>query len=181
MFPEDDIAREFWVWVHERACDARTSAPDEVPLSETLDAIEARRSQIASAGLDFMRVDKTRSMEADYEIGFPVVYPTLQDALLAFLICLTAENGSLRVIYVMREFEMWLRVVVLVVACAQKEPELLTQQIHIHSGGDPERPELVCGSHTAERAEHTMTLDGEWSCLSHQTFDYIQRRYINAR
>jgi hypothetical protein len=96
----------------------------------------------------------------------------LQEALIAFLIYRVSRTdvGGFRY-----DYATWLRTVVLVVAGAQQQPELLEVHVHIGPGGILKGPSNDTSAGPWTDKVHSMTVDSDWSCLSQDTFNNIQR------
>jgi hypothetical protein len=167
MFPEDDLRLRFWAFIRDRALDseANTDVPDT---TQTLDDIEANRS-----AAQMIRRDLLSKEWRPFEHGNAVVYDTLQEALLAFLIYWVSREGF------PYNYATWLRTVVLITADVQRNPSLLALRVEVDANG-----RLRGSSEGVERwTERTfaMTLDGSWDhCLSRDTFRTIRRAYNRA-
>lgn len=163
MFPERSLVNEFWYFVHQQAMDPLVPGVTR-DASKVLDAFEDRNARIeyhlAEGEPSQDDLVMYTSIEPELE---PHRYPTLQDALLAFLIHRLAR-GELPDTHV-----MWLRLCVLVVADVQREPK----RLHVRSQSAV--PEL--GDEKFPPQNHLMTVSDDWSCLSGETFDVVLRVY----
>jgi hypothetical protein len=161
LFPERDLAYDFWVFVYEIAIDPRLPEPlGERPGGRILYEFESNRSlfhgqQLAHA--DPALADRPRYSDGTKE---PLVYPTMQEALLGYLIYLVTAaqlpgEGRFACTY-----DIWLRTVVLLMADIAQNPEWL----HIVTGTVTDRD---------SRQHHHMTVSNDWDCLSQDTFNYV--------
>src|SRR5690242_19582531 len=110
---ERDIANQFWHFVRGRAIDPRSNPYRDRVGSQTLEAIEYERTHIA----DYLSGDDLTVLLDNTMI--PWTYPTLQEALIAFLVHQASLNEF------PYPYEMWLRTVVLIVSDVQRDPEWL--------------------------------------------------------
>jgi hypothetical protein len=103
--------------------------------------------------------------------AWPHVFNTLQEALVAFLIDAIAKNQW------RYPYEVWLRVVVLVLADAQRQPDYFLK-VTARYFSDPEEfdPQNPSARRLRE-AELTMTISDDWSCLSRGTFAAIEQAH----
>lgn len=137
---------------------------------QTLDTLEHHRHfnliDIADENRDFDEDEPGTFCNSGAGGSYPTAYKTLQDALLAFLIYRVSSSEAFPYPYA-----TWLRTVVLVVTQAQREPRLLTVRFDEDENGElwapSQRP-------PATHREFTMTLEGSWDCLSHDTFKTIR-------
>ncbi|WP_410596268.1 hypothetical protein [Amycolatopsis sp. lyj-23] len=160
MYYERQIADEFWFFVRARAIDYRLEESlDQRHGTLTLNAREEHLTGVRQCLANSQ--GKVLPMLNIYS-GAPWTYPTVQEALMAFLINELAHNAF------PYSYEMWLRAVTLIVADAQRDPDWL----HViacdwEEGHGSEAP----------RTPHDMTISDDWSCLSRETFDFTVREY----
>lgn len=174
MFPEDDLRLEFWLFVRERAVDCRSGAREPVG-TKTLDSLEWKRHtcliETADENRDYDEDVPGAFRNSGGGYGYPTAYKTLQNALLAFLVYRVSSSEGFPYSYA-----TWLRTIVLVVTQAQREPRLLTVRIEEDENGELCAPSLRPAGPAGHR-EFTMTLEGSWDCLSHDTFKTIRRTF----
>jgi hypothetical protein len=157
MYPESDLRAAFWIFIYRRAFDERwgSGPKDQRPSAIALDKIEFENwINYQAIGEDDQGVD----LSSPY---FPRFYRTLQEALIAFLIDMTARGKW------PHPYETWLRLVVLVTADAQRDP---TRWLQINTLRPDSEPSTNRGG-----SLHVMTVSDDWSCLTHDTFEAIQR------
>jgi hypothetical protein len=172
-FPERDLAYAFWHFVRGRALDPRfveEGCTGNVAPTGRLDDLETEREDVYRdlAGLFGNSENLDRPIHYPAEIYpdgplFPWVFPTIQEALVAFLIDRVVRKAF------PVQYEIWLRVVAIILGDAQREPDRwmrVTARIHERDCPEEER-----------ETEHVMTVSNDWSCLSHETFDFIVQRY----
>jgi hypothetical protein len=138
---------------------------DDPPQTHALNDIEDDRE-----GYLISMYGAGRETEA-FRYGFgdgPVVYMTLQDALTAFLIYKATSAKGFEYNY-----KVWLRTVTLIVAQAQREPELLVLLVYADPQDNNNLFRSASSNPQATRHEFTMTLTGSWDCLSEDTFKII--------
>ncbi|WP_194904389.1 hypothetical protein [Catenulispora rubra] len=168
---ERDIADRFWFFVRGRAIDGRVRPRYGTRFgSKTLDHIDSEYAHLQEELVGQSREDDmTCFWEEDWQ---PWTYPTLQEAMTAFLINSAATN----------EFpypcDMWLRAVAVILADAARDPEWL----HVvacdwdpNFGDGPEKGERRTEPYSEE--DHAMTISDDWSCLSRETFEFIMATY----
>lgn len=159
LFPEADLRAEFWNFLDKRSIGPHSGGRRaKLPV---LDKIENRRDEVRYGVDDDSDVPP---LELD-DLSWPRTYPTLQEALLAFLIDHTASREP-RITY-----EVWLRTVTLIVADAAREPDrwlkIKVTNRSVHVGDDYGPPKY----------EHTMIVSGDWQCLSSDTFKFVIQTY----
>lgn len=166
MFPEHDLKSEFWHFVYARAIDPRYGL-DQRPESKVLDSIEMNRDNVRYTLED---VDDIPRLELQDQ-GWPQVYPTLQEALLAFLIDKVARNEF------SYPYEVWLRMIILVMADAQREPNYWLRVTACNCAKDHYRnPEELRG----HKREHVMIISDDWSCLYRDVFELVRQAHCRT-
>jgi hypothetical protein len=166
MFPENDLAAEFWLFVRDRAMDVRQGI-DEIGGAATLNSVEHRRNVVRGLSRHDLGETDDRT-NYNWELG-PQIYATIQDALLAFLVNHMAQD---RFVY---NYATWLRTVAAILGDAVREPDWLTVIV----------PETKATADSIEEGapagEHQMTVsDSNWDCLNRETFHLIRKQYQGA-
>jgi hypothetical protein len=157
VFPESYITAEFWDFVQQRAYDRRNRG-------------------LYNFGPAITQLDRDRKVYQQQQpvkeagTASPIIYVTVQEALIDFLIYSVNFSGySLT-------YEIWLRTVTLVMAQGQMRPHLLTVQTPVQDPGPYNRTgEEELRPHTMQVAEH------QWDCLSRDTYDYVVRTFPYLR
>lgn len=159
MFADQELCDEFWKFVRFRAFDPE----DDYAFSPALMHLDWNRRRLAV----WLQPGDTRIEppgafnEEDADV--PVVYPTVQQAFIDFLIDRIGNNW-------VPDFLDWLRAQALIMAQAAREPEWLTVKtpvVHEHGRWSPR-----------ELTTHTMIIAaGSWDALSQETFDVLVRRF----
>jgi hypothetical protein len=185
LFPERDIADDFWAFVRDLAIDPRVGTeeprspghPDPKRTnSQTLDQLEEERYErsVRLAGPHAFKKIGPPGTDAEIwqiywpEQRMPWGYRTLQEALTAFLIDSAALD---RLTF---SLDIWRCTVPVIVADAIRNPDLLRVILRdvamLRSGEeDLDDPE--------GQREYTMTISDDWSCLRAETFDHIVATY----
>lgn len=164
MFPERYFASDFWLFVAENAIDPRLdegqdSRPSRV-VSELLYNHSWLHGENIAAILPVLAASVPRANDDDHQ---PLLFATLQDALLAFLVYLVSKSGQPANGRFACTYDIWLRIVVLIMADIVREPDAL----QLMTGES--------GSASETWVSHRMRIDPSWECLSEATFEYLVR------
>jgi hypothetical protein len=160
VFPESFVQAEFWFFIRQQAQDSRLGPESRRDAAKALDALEKRASYVTC----WLAEGKPEQDELPY-YGDPAerhIYPTLQEALLAFLVHRAARKETPDTL------EMWLRTVALVLVDVHRDPSLL----HVIACDQTED-----GKDVIQPLSHTMVVSDDWTCLSRDTFDCVLRLY----
>jgi hypothetical protein len=159
MYAANELRKAFWVFVRKQAFDEDNEYPLLGPLATVL---AYRRIQSVYLQIEDQRTELPR----DARDWRPVVYETLQDALLDFLIFIVGDGRP-------PDFIDWLRAQALIVAQAAREPQWLTVKTPVMGDNMEWSPD--------DLTTHTMGIaPGSWDTLSRETFDFIVRQYAGA-
>lgn len=159
MFASQELCEEFWGFVRHRAFDPEDDYTFSLALS-TADTNRRCRAIFIQPG--DTRVEPPGAFNEE-DADVPVVYTTVQEALIDFLIDRIGNNW-------VPDFSDWLRAQALILAQAAREPEWLTVKtpvVHEHGRWSP-----------TELTTHSMIIAaGSWDALSQETFDVLVRRF----
>jgi hypothetical protein len=162
---ERDIADRFWYFVRFRAIDKRTEKRTRYG-SNTLDRLEVERSEmLRELAEEADRFNVPWLIEDDF---VPWTYPTLQEALQAFLIDEAARD---RFPY---PYELWLCAVPVIVTDVNRDSE----RLHVIAcDWDPNFTDDDKRDLPYKQWDHTMTISDDWSCLSREVFEFIMSHF----
>jgi len=164
MFPESNLAIEFWYFVRGRAIDPRNGGPLRRTGSDALDRVDEHATMRYELECE-TRVNDNDLPYFNDDPGYPWTYATIQEALVAFLID-RATEGDFPYTY-----RIWLRTIILIMSDIQRDSGWLELIAQDETGEMGDKP-------AAERQQrHTMKVSDDWSCLSCDTFDFILRTY----
>jgi predicted exporter len=163
MFPERYFASDFWLFVAENAIDPRLeegsdTRPSRV-VSELLYVHSFLHGDNIAALLPALAASVPKANDDDHQ---PLLFATLQEALLAFLVYLVGKGGQPANGRFACTYDIWLRTVVLIMADIVHEPDALQQMT-----GERSRSNTW--------VSHRMQVGPSWECLSESTFDYVVR------
>jgi hypothetical protein len=164
MFAANELSERFWGFVRCRAFDES----DEYMFSlALLQADDDRRWRALYLQRGDTRIEPPGAFDASSErVRAPVIYETVQAALLDFLI---EEIGINEV----PDFPDWLRAQALILAQAAREPKWLTVRTPVIGDDGTWSPDNLT-THTMEIAPSS------WDALSRETFDALVRRYFGS-
>jgi hypothetical protein len=172
VFPERDLANKFWVFVAEQAMDHRFDTISiRTTVSSVLDKFEGDRRWLASRIKRRLEGVQPEANERPYPEGedeLPWIYPSLNEALLGFLVNEVARD--------MFPYSIgnWLRTVVLILADVHHNPSLL----QVHAISYPNDPKIAV---ERREFEHTMVItDDDWSFLYQEVFELIKGGGVNS-
>ena len=164
MFAAEELCHEFWAFVRYRAFDERNEYMFSLPLME-LDDDRRERSRYLQPVDE--RTVQFGTGSLDEGARAPVVYETVQEALLDFLIDRIGTNW-------VPDFLDWLRAQALIMSQAAREPEWLTVRTPVIGADGEWWPDHL--------AAHTMKVaPGSWDSLSRETFDALVRRFFGPQ
>jgi hypothetical protein len=165
MFAPEELCEQFWEFVRCRAFDENDEYTFSLVLLETDDD---RRDRALYLQYGDSRVEPPGAFD-DLTRGrarAPVIYETVQAALLDFLIDRIGNNR-------VPDFPDWLRAQALIMAQAGREPEWLTVRTPVVDEDGNWSPDNLT-THTMEIAL------GSWDALSWETYDVLVRRFYGS-
>jgi hypothetical protein len=163
LFPERDLANEFWLFLRDQAIDPR-GADGCRPPCRALDLFEIDR-QMVTAYLGDLIKDPSSAFPADENEEEPRLYRTLQEALLAFLIYWQQAGRRFPITY-----DIWVRTIVLIMADAQRSPGFLRLEARDLSQEGK-----------AKEWAHTMVISDDWDCLRRETYEFVLAAFRDGR
>lgn len=165
LFPERELANEFWLFVFQQALDPRGSGLGRRPHCNALDKHEIERTgtKFRLEGVDGIS-EEDFDFVAEGEVDRPRLYRTLQEALIAFLIYWQETATRFPVTY-----DIWLRAVVLVICDAQRNPAWLRLEgCDLSRDGEP------------REFKHSVAISDDWDCLRREVYDYVVQAFRNS-
>jgi hypothetical protein len=166
MFAAEELALEFWAFVRYRAFDEHNEYTFSRALTEQDDA---RRNRAIYLQPGDERIESRGAFDSasSEPVRAPVVYRTLQEALVDFLI---DEIGTNKV----PDFADWLRAQAVIMAQAAREPEWLIVKTPVIDENGQWSPDSL--------TTHTMAVGpGPWDVLSRETFDVLVQHFFGAQ
>jgi len=164
MYAATELCKDFWRFVRRCAYDDGndylTSADGSIGM-----VFQDRRRRAVYLQPGDTRIDEP----LDIRDPRPMVYQTIQEALLDFLIFRVDGAWYDGV----PDFLDWLRAQALIMAQVAREPQWLTVQTPVMGDDMKWSPDRL--------TTHAMAIaPGEWDTLSHETFDAIVRQYYRS-